>query len=80
MTDFTNRKIKNIVVAELESLQNSGYFVPENADYEVATGIHIAASTITRKIMDALEARQYVRIDGKFYAKKAIQQIKPIER
>lgn len=80
MTDFMQPKLQKIITEELQQLQRDGYIVPENADHEVALAITTTAHNLSRKCEEAMNAKEYIRLDGKFYSKKAIKQIKPIER
>lgn len=80
MTDFMQPKLQKIITAALKELQSSGYFVPENEDNEVELAIVTTAHNLSRQCEEAMNAKEYVRLDGKFYSKIAIKQIKPIER
>lgn len=80
MTDFTQPKLQKIITAGLLKLQDEGYMTPENEDNEVALAISVTAHNLSRQCEDVLNAKEYVRLDGKFYSKEAIKRIKPIER
>jgi hypothetical protein len=60
---------------QLEELQDSGYILPENDDHEVAIAINAAAHNMAQYTLNVMRAKEYIYLDGKFYAKTAIKQI-----
>lgn len=80
MPDFIQPKLQKIITAALQDLQDKGYIVPENDDHEVALAITTTAHNLSRQCEEVMNVKEYIRLDGKFYSKIAVKQIKPIER
>jgi hypothetical protein len=69
------QEIQDYIISCLKLGQESGYVVPENEDYEIGMWMGATAYEIAQKAFELMKPDEYIRVDGKFYAKSGLRQL-----